>query len=140
MNAKKAKLPLEQLLRHMARAIARIAEDVAEIDRQTFLSDTVAGRRMRDTCILNIGHIGEIANDIRVQFPDFAAANPQLPFEAIYAMRNILFHGYHSIDDEIVWQTATTDIPKLGLEVQAAQAKLGLALQAPAAKPPDSKR
>jgi uncharacterized protein with HEPN domain len=124
LSVAKGALPLEQLLAHMARAIARIAEDVADTDRETFLSDDVAGRRMRDTCILNIGHLGEIANDIRVHFPAFAAENPALPFDEIYAMRNIVFHGYHAIDDEIVWQTATIDIPKLGIAVREAQGRL----------------
>ena len=38
-------------------------------------------------------------------------AFPHIPWGLIIAMRNRLVHGYSSIDLEIVWKTATDEIP-----------------------------
>jgi len=33
-------------------------------------------------------------------------------------MRNVIAHGYFGVDLSIVWQTATQDLPKLGLPLR----------------------
>jgi len=36
-----------------------------------------------------------------------------IPWPAIISMRNRLIHGYFDIDADIVWQTATVELPAL---------------------------
>ena len=36
-----------------------------------------------------------------------------IPWNAIKGMRNVIVHGYGSIDDEILWDSAGEDIVKL---------------------------
>ena len=43
--------------------------------------------------------------------PDLAAGIPDLP--RIVAFRNVLIHGYATVDDRLVWGVVEGDLPKL---------------------------
>ena len=45
--------------------------------------------------------IGEALNKLRTADPQLAATIPELP--RIIAFRNILIHGYASVDNKLVW-------------------------------------
>ncbi len=45
--------------------------------------------------------------------PTTTAAFPDIPWDDIRDMRNLVAHEYHNIDPEIVWNTLETDIPDL---------------------------
>ncbi len=55
--------------------------------------------------------IGEALNRLSRVDDATAALIPEL--ERIVAFRNVLVHGYAVIDDELVWQVATTRVPGL---------------------------
>ncbi|HZF02553.1 MAG TPA: DUF86 domain-containing protein [Methylomirabilota bacterium] len=38
---------------------------------------------------------------------------PEIPWQLVRAMRNILIHDYDDVDLDIVWETAQRDLPKL---------------------------
>lgn len=57
--------------------------------------------------------IGEASGDILRRYPELARTNPQLALVEAYRTRNRLSHGYETIDWEIVWNAATSDIPEL---------------------------
>ena len=44
---------------------------------------------------------------------DARASAPGVPWPAIVSMRNRLIHAYFDIDHDIVWKTATEEIPAL---------------------------
>lgn len=41
------------------------------------------------------------------------SSSPELPWQQIVAIRNRLVHAYFDIDREILWKTATDEIPAL---------------------------
>lgn len=45
---------------------------------------------------------------------------------AAIGMRNRIAHGYGTIDDEVVWKTATMDVPTLLIEVRSVLRERGL--------------
>ena len=45
------------------------------------------------------------------------AAAPVVPWARITAMRNRLVHAYFDIDHDILWSTATSDVPPRLLQV-----------------------
>lgn len=38
---------------------------------------------------------------------------PQVPWEQMQAMRNVIIHEYFRIDEEVLWQTIQVDLPPL---------------------------
>ena len=61
---------------------------------------------------------------MRLSFPEFAEAHPELPLASAYQMRNAVAHGYFKVDLEIVWRTIQSDLPALYAQVRARAAVL----------------
>ena len=56
------------------------------------------------------GVIGEAARHIP---EDVVAANPDLPWPEMRAMRNVVVHEYFGVTQETLWKTAREDLPAL---------------------------
>jgi uncharacterized protein with HEPN domain len=54
--------------------------------------------------------VGEAASRIT---PETRAALPDIPWRGIVGMRNKVIHDYLAVDRDIVWDTATGDLPPL---------------------------
>jgi uncharacterized protein with HEPN domain len=115
-----SRLGLADLLQSIFGAIERINEDVGHLAKPEFLAESREGRQVRDTVVLNLGTMGEAANSIRTHFPEFARSHPEIPLQRMWDMRGHLFHGYHSVNYEIVWTTCRSAIPVLERQVHAA--------------------
>ena len=76
------------------------------LTQQTFAEDFIA-RNAISMCILQIGELVNKLTD------EFKAVNNEMPWHEIKAMRNIAAHNYGEIDIDILWETATDDIPLL---------------------------
>lgn len=51
---------------------------------------------------------------IRIQSPELSARiNRKLPWHEIKAFRNVLAHGYGTVNNDLLWTTAREDIPKV---------------------------
>ena len=91
-----------------ARAAAR--QIVAFVGAQS-LEDYQHSAMLRSAVERQFQIIGEALNRLSRADPDTASSVPDLP--RIVAFRNVLVHGYAAIDDELVWQVATTRVPDL---------------------------
>jgi uncharacterized protein with HEPN domain len=96
--------PVERL-RHMLSAIDAI-ERYRDRDRAAFEQDELLQARF----LLHLHIIGE---DTRTLPDAVRAIAPDVPWNKIIGMRNILVHGYFNIDRDIVWEAATRDAPAL---------------------------
>lgn len=67
--------------------------------------------------------VGEAFSQLAKSNTDLAAQIPELP--RIVAFRNILIHGYASVDDTLVWQVLTEKLPQLEAALRALLADLG---------------
>lgn len=54
--------------------------------------------------------VGEAANRVP---RELQAQHPEIPWAAIIGLRNLLAHGYETIDTQKLWQTATVSVPEL---------------------------
>lgn len=54
--------------------------------------------------------VGEAANRVP---REVQAQHPEIPWSAIVGLRNILAHGYETIDPQKLWLTATINVPEL---------------------------
>lgn len=54
--------------------------------------------------------IGEAARQVS---REFTVIHPEVPWENIIGMRHKVVHDYLGVDEDIVWQVVTGDLPKL---------------------------
>jgi len=54
--------------------------------------------------------IGEAARRVSMEFRE---AHPEIPWRRIIAQRNVMAHEYDDILQELLWKTATEDVPAL---------------------------
>jgi uncharacterized protein with HEPN domain len=105
---------LPDYLGHILEAIERIGRYTDDIDENGFLQDEMA----QDAVIRNLEIIGEASHNIERDYPEFAAAHPELPLAFAYQMRNAVAHGYFKVDLEIVWKTLQNDLTGLYSQVR----------------------
>lgn len=60
--------------------------------------------------------VGEALSQLAKSDANLAARVPELP--RIVAFRNILIHGYATVDDTLVWQVLTDKLPQLEAALQ----------------------
>jgi uncharacterized protein with HEPN domain len=103
-------LRIEDDLRHIAKAIDRITGYIQEIANTAALE---RDHKIQDAVIRNIEIIGEAANKIQKQSPEFVGAHPSLPWRQIRGMRNRMIHNYFDVNIDVLWSTVKDDLPKL---------------------------
>lgn len=82
--------------------IQRFGRDYATFTQDRAYSNAVS------MCVLQIG---ELANGLSSEFRE--ETKEQMPWGMIRGMRNWLAHAYAEIDESVIWETATNDIPRL---------------------------
>lgn len=95
----------KERLRDTLEAIAAI-ERYADRDKTAFERDEL----LQGWFVRNLQIIGEAARGLPEEVQALA---PDIPWTKIIGMRNLLVHGYFEIDTDIVWDTATRDVPAL---------------------------
>jgi len=77
-----------------------------------FLSD-----KLRYFAVLkNVEIVGEAAYMLSSEFKEL---HPDLPWSQMIKMRHVLVHGYASILPEVLWETATKEIPDVIPRIEA---------------------
>jgi uncharacterized protein with HEPN domain len=77
-------------------------------------TDLNHNRMLLHSLVRNIEIIGEAAVNVSQEFKD---TSPGIPWAKLAGMRNRLVHAYFDIDPDIVWDTATQDLPPLVTEL-----------------------
>lgn len=107
---------LADYLGHILEAIERCHDYVQDVDEVGFLGD----HKTQDAVIRTFEVIGEASSNIRKQYPEFVLDHPEIPFGQAIGMRNVLSHGYFSVDLEAVWATIHKDLSSLYEAVKTA--------------------
>jgi uncharacterized protein with HEPN domain len=87
-------------------AIGNLQEYVEGMSREKFAADKKTAR----AAAYDVGVIGEAARTIP---PDVRARWPEVPWEKMQAIRNVVVHEYFRVDVDILWHTITGDLPPL---------------------------
>jgi uncharacterized protein with HEPN domain len=92
---------------HGCTAAERITRFTAGAALQSYVQDDM----LRSAVERQFEIIGEALGQLRKAFPEVAAQVPDLP--RIVAFRNVLIHGYASVDDQLVWGMVMAYVPGL---------------------------
>lgn len=97
-------------LQDVLEAAAKIETMLLGIDQATFSGDW----RIRDVVLHNLEVIGEAVK----RLPEtMKAESPEVPWRRIASFRDVLAHAYFSVDDAIVWDVASHEVPTLAQTV-----------------------
>jgi len=94
-------------VRDILDAVERIENFTRGLTLDTFVQD----ERTIAAVSYELVVIGEAAKNVPAAV---RATAPDVPWQVMSDMRNVVAHGYFGVDLSIVWQTATQDVPKLG--------------------------
>mgnify|MGYP001583711395 CR=1 FL=1 len=98
-------------------AINDIQESVKNLSNEDFSDNKDA----KDATIRRLEIIGEaiknIPNSIREKYPE-------VPWNKIAGMRDIISHGYFRVDLDAVWEVVRKDLPKLKGQMQKIKKEL----------------
>jgi uncharacterized protein with HEPN domain len=100
---------LPDYLSHMRQAVTDAGSFVEGLSKEDFLRD----KRTQQAVVLSLIVLGEAATKVMDRYPDFANAQPQIPWRSMRGMRNRIAHGYFDIDLDVVWDTVLTALPAL---------------------------
>lgn len=97
-------------LAHIRDAIERI-EAFTSGGREQFLANAL----VQDAVIRNLEVIGEAVKNLSNGLRD---ANPDVPWQQIAGMRDVLIHHYFGVKLDTVWQVVADHLPGLRTRVQ----------------------
>ncbi len=108
--------PLDRI-RDMIDAAEAIGSFVEGLDLEAFRHD----RRTVDAILRNIAVLGEA---VRAVPAEIRALRPEIPWTDVADMRNVVVHEYFGVDLDILWRTATEEVPALLDQLRALVAQL----------------
>lgn len=97
---------------HMVESINLVLDAIAGMDRKTFKQNI----HTQDAVLRRIQVIGESVKRLSEETRNKA---PGVPWQQMIGMRNILVHDYLGIDMDTVWDTATVDLGKIKISLEA---------------------
>ena len=97
---------LSALLEEILASAQLVRTYTTSLSKEDFLAST----QVQDAVLRRIEIVGEGVKSIP---PEWKDAHSEIPWRQIARMRDILIHRYFSVDLEVVWQTATHDLPEL---------------------------
>ena len=103
-------------VQHVIECIGRIAEDSAAARDAVF-----ASRTLQDAIVRNLQVLCESTQ--RIGEPH-KQRHPEIDWQSIAGMRNVLVHDYFEVDFETVWLIVTRDLPPLEKAMRAILAGL----------------
>lgn len=102
----------ELLLEDILECTEKIQDYLQGVTKPSFMANGI----LQDAVVRNLEIIGEAAKGLPVSFQD---QYPEIQWRRIIALRNILAHVYFGIDNEIIWDLATREIPLLKSRIVA---------------------
>jgi len=97
-------------LKDILSACRKIEAIVAATSEDLFLRDEV----LPAAILHHLTVIGEAINRLSVELRE---RHPEVPWRQIIAVRHRIVHAYFDLDWQILWDTATDDIPNLRRQV-----------------------
>ena len=98
-------------LHDILQAIDTIFQYVDGRDMEGFVAD----KKSYHAVIYNIMIIGEAANMLTFEFRE---SHAELQWRQITNMRNFLIHGYHNVEEDLVWEAISVDLYQIREKIE----------------------
>ena len=98
-------------LTDILQAIDTILLYLEGLDMEAFIAD----KRTYHAVIYNLMIMGEAANMLTHEFRD---AHPETQWRQVTNMRNFLIHGYHNVEEDLVWEAVSKDLEPLRKQIE----------------------
>lgn len=95
----------------MLQAIERICRYTKGKNFEDFIADDM----MYYAVVKNIEILGEASNMLT---EGFRQAHPKTPWKQVNGMRNYIVHEYFQVDNNVVWDVITNDLPVLEQQIK----------------------
>lgn len=95
----------------MLQAIERICRYTKGKNFEDFIADDM----MYYAVVKNIEILGEASNMLT---EEFRQAHPKTPWKQVNGMRNYIVHEYFQVDNNVVWDVITNDLPILEQQIK----------------------
>lgn len=92
------------------RDILQATEEALAFVQDMSFSAFVVDRKTNLAVVRTLEIIGEAARHIPTAF---RRRHPQVPWQDMVGMRNMLVHQYYGVDSEVLWRTVLEDLPTL---------------------------
>ncbi len=101
------------------KSIRNIQEFTNELNKEKFLKNKLK----QSAVIRELEIIGEAVKNIPISFRE---KNSEIPWIKIAGTRDIIIHGYFSVDLDAVWNILKKDLPTLKKQIEKIKKELNL--------------
>ena len=98
-------------LKDILQAIDTILQYIEGLDMSAFIAD----KRTYHAVIYNLMIMGEAANMLTHEFRE---AHNRTQWRQVTNMRNFLIHGYHNVEEDLVWEAVSKDLQPLREQIE----------------------
>ena len=98
-------------LKDILQAIDTILQYIEGLDMSAFIAD----KRTYHAVIYNLMIMGEAANMLTHEFRE---AHSEVQWRQVTNMRNFLIHGYHNVEEDLVWEAVSKDLQPLREQIK----------------------
>lgn len=99
------------IIRRMISLIEKIQSYISGLDYDAFIKNEM----IMEACAFNLSQLGELSHKME---EDFQNNNSDIPWKAIYGLRNKIIHEYDGINLKVVWETIIEDLPLLAEQLK----------------------
>ena len=96
----------------MLDAIDRVIEATQRVTREDFNGEWM----IQDAIVHELQILGEAAGRVSRELTN---RHPEVPWRQVTGLRHKIVHDYFAVDLEVVWDTATLDVPAIRPVVEA---------------------
>lgn len=105
-------------LNEIIESIDLISEWSAGINQAVEFLITSNNVMVFNACVMRLQVIGERVGRLMKDSPELLETHSEIPWLAIYDMRNIISHEYSNVDEDVVFSTIKDDLPPLRIVIE----------------------
>ncbi len=113
MSKRSSTHPIRERLEEIIESIDLIQDWSKDISTAQEFLCSYSKMMVFNACVMRLQVIGEHVGKILKEAPAMLASHPEIPWLAIYDLRNLISHEYANIDEDIIYSVIRKDLEPL---------------------------